>query len=148
MEMIHRAAVTDGRDKNVVATARDTGILTTLVTAIYEAGLAETLSGDGLFTIFAPSDEAFAQLPEGAVESLLSQPDQLVEVLTYHVAPGLVTAAEAAQRRSLLTFQGEEVHFSADGELHIDGARVLGPDVGATNGLLHIIDRVLLPARV
>jgi uncharacterized surface protein with fasciclin (FAS1) repeats len=134
--------------KNIVDTARDAGTLSTLVAIIDSAGLETTLAGDGLFTIFAPSDEAFDALPEGTVEALFAEPAKLLEILTYHVTPGRITAAEAAQRRRLLTFQGEELLLSANGILQVDGAHVTDADVEASNGLIHVIDRVLLPAQI
>jgi uncharacterized surface protein with fasciclin (FAS1) repeats len=134
--------------KNIVDTARDAGTLSTLVRIIDSAGLETTLAGDGLFTIFAPSDEAFAALPEGAVDALFAEPATLLEILTYHVTPGRITTAEAGRRRRLLTFQGEELLLSANEVLQVDGARVLDPDVEASNGLIHVIDRVLLPAQI
>ena len=115
---------------------------------IDSAGLTTTLAGDGLFTIFAPSDAAFDALPEGVVDALFAEPATLLEILTYHVAPGRITSAEASRRRRLLTFQGEELLLSANGTLQVDGAHVLDPDVEASNGLIHVIDRVLLPAQL
>ena len=134
--------------KNIVDTARDTGALSTLVRIIDSAGLTKTLAGDGLFTVFAPSDAAFDALPEGVVDALFAEPAKLLEILTYHVAPGRITSAEAGRRRRLLTFQGEELLLSANGTLQVDGAHVLDPDVEASNGLIHVIDRVLLPAQL
>lgn len=134
--------------QNIVDTARNTTNLTTLVRIIDFAGLATTLGGDGLFTLFAPSDEAFDALPDGTVEALFSEPSKLLEVLTYHLAPGRVTAAQAAQRRRLLTFQGEDLILNANGTLMVDGAHVLDPDVEACNGIIHVIDRVLLPVEL
>jgi uncharacterized surface protein with fasciclin (FAS1) repeats len=131
--------------KNIVETARDAGTFTTLIAAIDRAGLAATLTGEGPFTVFAPSDEAFAQLPDGAVESLLAEPDKLAEVLTYHVVPGRVTAADVVGLATAPTVQGEELPVSVDGSIHVDGARVLNADIEASNGIIHVIDRVLIP---
>jgi uncharacterized surface protein with fasciclin (FAS1) repeats len=134
--------------KNIVETARDAGTFTTLIAAIDRAGLEPTLAGEGPFTVFAPGDEAFARLPEGAVDSLLAEPDKLAEVLTYHVVPGRVTAADVVGLTTAPTVQGEELRVSVDGSVHVDGARVLNADIEASNGLIHVIDRVLLPAGI
>jgi uncharacterized surface protein with fasciclin (FAS1) repeats len=134
--------------KNIVETARDAGTFTTLIAAIDRAGLESTLASEGPFTVFAPGDEAFARLPEGAVDSLLAEPDKLAEVLTYHVVPGRVTAADVVGLTTAPTVQGEELRVSVDGSVHVDGARVLNADIEASNGLIHVIDRVLLPAGI
>jgi len=127
-------------------TARDAGTFTTLIAAIDRAGLEPTLAGEGPFTVFAPSDAAFAQLPRGTVESLLAEPDKLTQVLTYHVVPGRVTAADVVGLTKAPTVQGEELSVSVDGSIHVDAARVTSADIEASNGLIHVIDRVLLPA--
>ena len=132
--------------KDIVETAREAGKFTTLLTAIDRAGLRATLAGEGPFTIFAPSDEAFAQLPEGAVQTLLGEPAKLAEVLTYHVVRGRVTAADVARLRTAPTVHGEDLPLSVDGCIRVDWARVLSADIEASNGLIHVIDRVLLPA--
>jgi uncharacterized surface protein with fasciclin (FAS1) repeats len=134
--------------KNIVETARDAGTFTTLIAAIDRAGLESTLAGEGPFTVFAPSDEAFAQLPEGTVDSLLAEPAKLAKVLTYHVVPGRVTAADVVGLTTAPTVNGEELPVSLDGSVHIDGARVLNADIEASNGIIHVVDRVLLPASV
>ena len=134
--------------KNIVETARDAGEFTTLIAAIDRAGLGSTLAGEGPFTVFAPSDEAFAQLPEGTIDSLLAEPDKLAQVLTYHVVPGRVTAADVVGLATAPTVQGEELPVSVDGSIHVDGARVINADIEASNGLIHVIDRVLLPAGI
>jgi uncharacterized surface protein with fasciclin (FAS1) repeats len=134
--------------KNIVETARDAGTFTTLIAAIDRGGLESTLAGEGPFTVFAPSDEAFAQLPDGTVDSLLAEPDKLAEVLTYHVVPGRVTAAGVVGLTTVPTVQGEELPISVDGSIHVDGPRVISADIEASNGVIHVIDRVLLPAGV
>jgi uncharacterized surface protein with fasciclin (FAS1) repeats len=134
--------------KNIVETARDAGTFTTLIAAIDRAGLEPTLVSEGPFTVFAPNDEAFAQLPEGTVDSLLAEPAKLAQVLTYHVVPGRVTAADAAGLANAPTVQGEELPVSVDGGIHVDGARVISADVEASNGIIHVVDRVLLPAGI
>ena len=111
--------------KDIVETAREAGKFTTLLTAIDRAGLRATLAGEGPFTIFAPSDEAFAQLPEGAVQTLLGEPSKL---------------------RTAPTVHGEDLPLSVDGCIRVDWAQVLSADIEASNGLIHVIDRVLLPA--
>lgn len=134
--------------KNIVETARDAGTFTTLIAAIDRAGLESTLAGEGPFTVFAPSDEAFAQLPDGTVDSLLAEPHKLAEVLTYHVVPGRVTAADVVGLATAPTVQGEELPVSVDGSIHVDGARVVSADIEASNGIIHVVDRVLLPVGV
>lgn len=133
-------------DKNIVETAREAGTLTTLLTAVDAAGLSEVLAGGGPFTVFAPTDEAFAGLPAGTFESLLAEPANLIEVLTYHVVPGHVTSAEAASMSSASTLQGGELPVSVDRDIRIGEARVVSADIEASNGVIHVIDRVLLPA--
>lgn len=132
--------------KNIVETAREAGSFTTLLAAVDAAGLGETLASTGPFTVFAPSDEAFAQLPEGTVESLLEDTAKLTDVLTYHVVPGRVTAAEVVHLAAAPTVQGGELPISIAGGVHVGGASVVSADIEASNGLIHVIDRVLLPA--
>ncbi len=132
--------------KNIVETAREAGSFTTLLAAVDAAGLGDTLADGGPFTVFAPSDEAFAKLPAGTVESLLADPAKLSAVLTYHVVPGRVTAADAAGLSSAPTVQGSELPISIDGGVHVGDAHVVTADIEAGNGLIHVIDRVLLPA--
>lgn len=133
--------------KNIIDTARDAGTFTTLVAAIDGAGLAPTLAGEGPFTVFAPSDEAFAQLPAGTVESLLAEPEKLAAILTYHVVAGRVSSAEVVGLITAPTVNGQELRVSADnGSVHINDARVLTADIDASNGVIHVIDQVLLPA--
>lgn len=133
-------------EKNIVEVAREAGSFTTLLAAVDAAGLEGTLAGGGPFTVFAPSDEAFRKLPAGTVESLLADPAKLTEVLTYHVVPGRVTAAEAAGLSSAATVQGSELPISTDGGVHVGDASVVSADIEASNGVIHVIDRVLLPA--
>jgi uncharacterized surface protein with fasciclin (FAS1) repeats len=132
--------------KNIVETAREAGDFTTLLTAVDAAGLEPTLSNQGPFTVFAPTDEAFAQLPEGALDSLLGDRTKLTEVLTYHVVPGRVTASEAAGLSSAPTVHGDELPITTDGGIHVAGAGIVSTDIEASNGIIHVIDRVLLPA--
>ncbi len=133
---------------DIVETAVGAGVFETLVAAVQAAGLVETLQGEGPFTVFAPTDEAFAALPEGTVESLL-QPEnreQLVAVLTYHVVPGKVMAADVVNLTSAETVNGASVTIAVeDGAVKIDGATVIQADVEASNGVIHVIDQVILP---
>lgn len=133
---------------NIVETAVAADDFNTLVAAVQAADLAETLSGPGPFTVFAPTDAAFAALPEGTVESLL-QPenrDQLVAVLTYHVVPGKILSTDI-QPGNVETVNGEAVTISVeDGTVKVDEATVVAADVEASNGVIHVIDAVILPS--
>jgi len=133
---------------DIVDTAASAGQFETLVAAVQAAGLVETLKGEGPFTVFAPTDEAFAKLPEGTVENLLKpeNKDQLVEILTYHVVPGELTASQLSDGQQLKTVQGDSLEVKIDGEeVTINGATVVTPDVEASNGVVHVIDEVLTP---
>ncbi|MEK9500955.1 fasciclin domain-containing protein [Gaopeijia maritima] len=133
---------------DIVDTAIAAGSFTTLAAALEAAGLVETLKGEGPFTVFAPTDEAFAALPEGTVESLLmpENRDALIAVLTYHVVPGNVTAAQVVELDAAATVNGAEVHISASGNgVMVNDANVITADVMASNGVIHVIDSVLLP---
>lgn len=134
--------------KDIVDVAAENGSFTTLVAAVKAAGLVDTLKGDGPFTVFAPTDEAFAALPEGTVEMLLKpeNKDKLVAILTYHVVPGKIMAAEVMKLSSAETVQGEAVMVAIDDRnVMINTAKVVIPDVKASNGVIHVIDAVLLP---
>ncbi|PTX98536.1 fasciclin domain-containing protein [Opitutus sp. ER46] len=139
------ASATSARD--IVAVASSAGSFNTLVAAVKAAGLVETLQGKGPFTVFAPTDEAFAKLPAGTVESLLKpeNKDKLVAILTYHVIPGKVMAADVKTSRAK-TVNGQELALTvgADG-IRVNDARVIGTDVAASNGVIHVIDTVVLP---
>ena len=131
---------------DIVDTAVAAGNFTTLATALQAAGLVDTLKGPGPFTVFAPTDAAFAQLPAGTVESLLANPDQLRAVLTYHVVAGKVTAADVVKLHSATTVEGEDVTINAaDGMVRINDALVTTADIMASNGVIHVVDSVLLP---
>jgi transforming growth factor-beta-induced protein len=133
---------------NIVETAVDAGSFTTLVAAVKAAGLAETLSGPGPFTVFAPTDDAFAKLPAGTVDSLLKPENKakLVAILTYHVVPGKLEAKDVVGSTKLKTVQGQELTVAVDGaSVSIDGAKVVKTDVAASNGVIHVIDTVVLP---
>jgi len=140
---------TAGHAADIVETAANAGSFDTLVAAVEAAGLVETLKGDGPFTVFAPTDEAFAQLPEGTVDSLL-QPenrDQLVAILTYHVVPGKVLSSDlAGQAMEVETAQGSPVSIDAtDGAVKVDEATVTQADIETDNGVIHVIDMVIMP---
>jgi uncharacterized surface protein with fasciclin (FAS1) repeats len=132
--------------KDIVETAVAAGTFKTLTKALTEAGLVDTLKGKGPFTVFAPTDEAFAKLPTGTVEALLKDKQKLVAVLTYHVVAGKVTAADAAKLTSAKTVNGQSLSIKATkGSVRIDGATVTKADIAASNGVIHVIDTVLLP---
>jgi len=130
----------------IVDVAVADGRFTTLAAALEAAGLVETLKGEGPFTVFAPTDDAFAKLPEGTVEALLADIPQLTEILTYHVVPGKVMAADVVELQSANTVNGLPVYIKvADGKVFINGAEVIITDVEADNGVIHVIDSVILP---
>jgi uncharacterized surface protein with fasciclin (FAS1) repeats len=135
-------------NKDIVDIAAAAGNFKTLAAALKAAELIQTLKGPGPFTVFAPTDDAFAKLPEGTVESLIKPENRakLVEILTYHVVPGRVTASQAAGLPKANTVQGSSVLISADdGKVRIDGATVVKADINASNGIIHVIDKVILP---
>ncbi|CDU02730.1 putative Secreted and surface protein containing fasciclin-like repeats [Vibrio coralliirubri] len=137
-----------GMKKDIVDVAAENGSFNTLVAAVKAAGLVETLKGDGPFTVFAPTDEAFAALPEGTVDMLLKpeNKDKLIAVLTYHVVPGKIMASEVMKLDSAVTVQGEAVMVGIDhGNVMINKAQVVMADVEASNGVIHVINGVLLP---
>ncbi len=131
---------------DIVDTAVKAGSFTTLVAAVKAAGLVETLKGTGPFTVFAPSDEAFAKLPEGTVDSLLKDIPKLKKILTYHVVSGKVMAADVVKMKSAKTVEGSEVKIDASSGVKINNSTVVTPDIAADNGVIHIIDTVLMPA--
>ena len=135
--------------KDIVDTAVAAGSFKTLVAAVKQADLVATLKSDGPFTVFAPADAAFAKLPNGTVEGLLKDKAALTSVLTYHVVPGRLTAADVIRSRFLNTAQGQalRVQTGGEGEVHIAGARVVTPDIETSNGIIHVIDSVMLPKK-
>ncbi len=140
------AAASKGKD--VVETAVEAGSFKTLATALHAAGLVETLKGKGPFTVFAPDDKAFAKLPEGTVENLLKpeNKDQLTRILTYHVVPGKVKSDAVVKLDSAKTVQGQEVTIRVEnGKVLVDDSTVTKADIGCTNGVIHVIDTVLIP---
>jgi uncharacterized surface protein with fasciclin (FAS1) repeats len=139
-------AFADNHTMNIVETAVDAGSFETLVTAVEAAGLAETLSGEGPFTVFAPTDEAFAALPEGTVEGLLEDTDALTSILTYHVVPGAVMSGDLSDGMTAETVNGAEITISIDGDtVMVNDATVVTADIEASNGVIHVIDSVIMP---
>lgn len=130
---------------DIVDTAVNAGAFDTLVTAIKAAGLVDTLKGTGPFTVFAPTDDAFAQLPKKTVESLLTDIPQLTKILTYHVVSGKVMAADIVKMDSAPTVQGANLQIDASNGVRVNDATVVTPDIEADNGVIHVIDRVLVP---
>jgi uncharacterized surface protein with fasciclin (FAS1) repeats len=132
--------------KNIVETAVAADQFSTLVTAVKAAELVETLSGPGPFTVFAPTNDAFAKLPEGTVESLLKDKDKLTAILTYHVVPGKVMASDVINISSAKTVNGQSITITVqDGEVMLNNAKVIKTDIECSNGVIHVIDTVILP---
>jgi uncharacterized surface protein with fasciclin (FAS1) repeats len=134
--------------KDIVDTAVEAGSFSTLVAAVKAAGLVDTLKGDGPFTVFAPTDEAFAKLPDGTVENLLKpeNKDQLVSILTYHVLPGKVMSSDIAGKTlEVETVEGSNLSVDATDGVNVDNANVVQADVEASNGVIHVIDAVVMP---
>lgn len=131
--------------QDIVDTAVAAGSFGTLVTAVQAADLVETLKGDGPFTVFAPTDEAFAQIPAADLQALLADKEKLRAVLTYHVVPGAVMAKDVVGLDSAKTVQGQSVRIATAGGVRIDDARVVQTDIVASNGVIHVIDRVIMP---
>ncbi len=133
--------------KDIVQTATEAGSFKTLLTAVEAAGLVETLQGDGPFTVFAPTDAAFAALPAGTLDGLLKDPAALKKILLYHVVSGSVTADQVVGLTSATSVEGSPIAISVkDGTVYLnDSAKVVTPDVMASNGVIHVIDQVILP---
>ena len=132
---------------DIVDTAVSAGSFNTLVEAVKAAGLVDTLKGEGPFTVFAPTDEAFAKLPEGTVADLLKpeNKDKLVAILTYHVVPGKVMSTDLSDDMMAKTVQGGEIKVDLDNGVMINEAKVVTADIAADNGVIHVIDKVILP---
>jgi uncharacterized surface protein with fasciclin (FAS1) repeats len=146
--MTARAAETTPAPKDIVDTAVAAGSFKTLATALTAAGLVDTLKGPGPFTVFAPTDEAFAKLPAGTVESLLKPENkaQLVKILTYHVVAGKVMAADVTKLEAAKTVQGGSLTVKiTEGKVFVDNAQVVKTDIVTSNGVIHVIDAVVLP---
>ena len=133
---------------DLVDTAVGAGSFGTLVAAVQAAGLVDVLKGDGPFTVFAPTDAAFAALPEGTVDTLLlpENRDQLVAVLTYHVVPGKVMSTDLSDDMTAATVQGSDVMIDLDNGVMVNDASVVAADIVASNGVIHVIDKVIMPA--
>lgn len=140
-------ALADNHSMDIVDTAVNAEGFETLVAAVEAAGLVDTLKGEGPFTVFAPTDEAFAALPEGTVEDLLKpeNKDKLTSVLTYHVVPGKVMSGDLSDGMTAATVEGSEVTIMTEGGVMVDDATVVQPDIEASNGVIHVIDKVIMP---
>jgi uncharacterized surface protein with fasciclin (FAS1) repeats len=140
-------ALAGSMKKDIVDTAVEAGSFTTLVAAVQAAGLVDTLKGDGPFTVFAPTDDAFAALPKGTVEELLKpeNKDQLTAILTYHVVPGKVMSTDLSDGMMAATVEGTEVTIKTEGGVMVDGANVVTADIETSNGVIHVIDGVIMP---
>ncbi len=131
--------------KDIVDVALAAGTFNTLATALTEAGLIDTLKGDGPFTVFAPTDEAFDKIPEDKLAAILADKELLTSILTYHVVAGKVMASEVGALESADTIQGQAVKISTKGGVKIGEANVIEADIEASNGVIHVIDTVLVP---
>ena len=141
------AAADAGAPKNIVETAVAAGTFKTLATALEKADLIKTLSGEGPFTVFAPTDEAFAKVPKEALDALLAKPEDLKAVLLMHVVAGKVMAADAAKLKEAETVGGTKQPIDATDGVKFGGAKVVTADIAASNGVIHVIDTVILPAK-
>lgn len=142
------AQLSEADQNNIVETAAAAGTFNTLLAAAEAAGLVDVLQSEGPFTVFAPTDDAFAALPEGTVEALLADPEALREVLLYHVVAGRVFSTDVVGLSAAETVQGSSISITFDGETVLlnGAASVIAVDVEASNGLIHVIDAVILPA--
>lgn len=131
--------------KNLIETAIDKGNFKILINALQEAGLFDTLSRDGPYTIFAPTDEAFSKLPAGTLENLIHDKEKLTDILTYHVIPNKVMAAQVSNLKTADTINGKKLTIKTSSVLKIDKAKVIKTNIKCTNGIIHVIDEVLLP---
>jgi uncharacterized surface protein with fasciclin (FAS1) repeats len=131
--------------KDIIDNAVNSKDHTTLVAAVKAAGLVDTLKGNGPFTVFAPTNAAFAKLPAGTLEALLADPARLTKVLTYHVVPGNVMAADVMKLSSAKTVEGQSIKISKSAGVKVDNANVVQTDIVASNGVIHVIDAVIVP---
>jgi uncharacterized surface protein with fasciclin (FAS1) repeats len=129
----------------IVDVAVQAGKFNTLVQAVQAAGLVETLSGEGPFTVFAPTDEAFAQIPQETLQAVLADKEKLTAILTYHVVSGKLMAADVVRSTQLQTVQGQSITVSTEGGVRVDNANVIQTDIEADNGVIHVIDQVIMP---
>jgi uncharacterized surface protein with fasciclin (FAS1) repeats len=146
--MLFTVSAANAMSKDIVDTAADSDQFKTLVAAVKAAGLVDTLKGDGPFTVFAPTDEAFAKLPEGTVDDLLKpeNKEKLVSILTYHVVPGKIMSGDiAGKSREVKTVQGDTLAVDATDGVKVDEAEVVKADIEASNGVIHVIDTVVMP---
>ena len=142
--VIALASLGSAHAKDIVDTAVAAGSFKTLATALQAAGLVDTLKGKGPFTVFAPTDEAFAKVPKADLDALLKDKAKLTAVLTYHVVPGKVMAADVKAGK-VKTVQGSEITVSTAGGVKVDAANVVKTDIAADNGVIHVIDSVIMP---
>jgi uncharacterized surface protein with fasciclin (FAS1) repeats len=133
------------QEADIVDTAVAAGNFETLVAAVQAAGLVDTLKGEGPFTVFAPTDAAFDELPEGTVDALLEDTEQLTNILTYHVVPGEVMSGDLSDGMMAETVQGGELEIGTEDGVTVNGANVVTADIEASNGVIHVIDQVLMP---
>tara|TARA_B110001450_G_scaffold38418_1_gene34248 strand:+ start:257 stop:742 length:486 start_codon:yes stop_codon:yes gene_type:complete len=140
-------AFSGGHQKDIVETAIGAGSFTTLVAAVQAAGLVDTLKGEGPFTVFAPTDAAFAALPEGTVQTLLlpENKDKLISILTYHVVSGKVMSGDLSNNMMATTVQGGQIQIMTTAGVTVNGANVVTADIETSNGVIHVIDAVILP---
>jgi uncharacterized surface protein with fasciclin (FAS1) repeats len=148
LALLASPAVAGGGSKDIVDTAVGADGFNTLVAAVQAAGLVDTLKGDGPFTVFAPTDEAFAALPAGTVENLLKpeNKDQLIAVLTYHVVPGKVMSTDLQDDMMAATVQGGSITIDLDNGVMVNDATIAAADIVASNGVIHVLDKVILPS--
>ena len=139
------AAARAGQHKDIVDTAVAAGNFKTLATALTAAGLVDTLKGPGPFTVFAPTDEAFAKIPKADLDALLKDKDKLTRVLTYHVVPGKVLAADVTKLKEAKTVEGQTLKIDSSSGVKVDEANVVKTDIMASNGVIHVIDSVIMP---
>ena len=142
---IGTAAFAAGHSKDIVDTAIEAGSFTTLIAAVQAAGLEDTLRGEGPFTVFAPTDEAFAALPEGTIEGLLADPEALAAILTYHVVAGKVMSSDLSDGMMAATVNGGEITIMTTDGVMVNDANVVTADIETSNGVIHVIDKVILP---
>ncbi|KYK32896.1 MAG: fasciclin [Thermoplasmatales archaeon SG8-52-3] len=131
--------------KNLVETAINAGTFKTLIIALREAGLYDILCSEGPYTIFAPTDEAFSKLPDGAIEKIMKDKEKLTDILTYHVIANRVFSKDVTTLQKAVTINGKHVKIKTGNTVKIDNARIIRSDIKCTNGVIHIIDEVLLP---
>ncbi len=131
--------------KNIVETAKEAGNFKTLLKACETAGLVDTLSGKGPFTVFAPTDEAFAAVPKATLDALLADKEKLKGVLTYHVVPGKVMAADVTKLKTAKTVQGSDIRIDTTAGVKVNEAKVIKTDLETANGVIHVIDKVIMP---